>query len=403
MFKTLVNLALKNAFLRLSRAVLLIVMIGASMGVMLSIEGLYDGMTANMIDKTIRSDSGEISMYAKNYRLKNDIKYTIKDAKQIKKSLEVLESVKSIVSRIKVSGLAQSATKAYPAELIGVDFKDEESFGKFSDFIKKGNLKLGKFGCAIGIDLAKDLNLKLNSKVIFTTQDINKQIQSKLFRVKAIIQTTNINIDKKAIYTSKDKLSSYLGVQKTSATQIAIRSSKENLQDILIKKYKNLDVLNFAQLNPPLQQMQDITDIFNSITFSIVMFVVFIGILGVMYVSILDRVREFGIMLALGYEYKYIRSQVIFEALFLGLAGFIFGSILGYILLLYLNIYGLDLSAFADGMQSFGLSPILYADIKLSYFTTTFFAILLASILSVFLPLRKIKKLNPVDVIKADA
>ncbi len=403
MFKILINLALKNAFLRASRAILLVIMIGASMGVMVSIEGLYEGMTSNMIDKTIRSDSGDISMFAKEYRLKNDIKYSIKNATDIAKTLDTLESVEAIVTRVKVSGLAQSATKAYPSDLIGVNFEDEQKFGKFSDFIKEGNLSLGKYGCVVGVELAKNLKLKLNSKVVFTSQDANNQIQSKLFRVKAIIHTTNINLDTRAILTNKNRVSLYLGIPETTATQIAIRSKKDNLQEILKKKYKNFDVLSFKDLNPQLTQMKTMTDIFNSITFSIVMFVVFIGVLGVMYVSILDRIREFGIMLALGYEYKYIRLQVMFEALFLGLGGFILGSIIGYLLLLYLNIYGLNLSDFADGMQSFGMSSILYAQIKLSYFTTSLYAILLASILSVFIPLRKIKKLNPVDVIKADA
>ena len=132
------------------------------------------------------------------------------------------------------------------------------------------------------------------------------------------------------------------------------------------------------------------------------MLVVFIGILGVMYVSILDRVREFGIMLGIGMEYKYIRLQIILESMFVGFIGYLFGAILGVIFLTYLNQYGLNLSSFADALQSWGMDTILYADIKFSYFSSTFVAIISASILSVWLPLRKIKKLNPVEVIKAE-
>ena len=403
MYKIILNIAIKNAFLRKSRAILLILMIGFSMGVMLSIEGLYDGMTTNMIEKTKRSDSGEISIYAKEYRVNKEIKYQIKNTTDIINKLNTIENVTSIVARFKVDGLSQSATKAYPSSLIGINLKDEELFGQFSEFITSGDFNLGIRGCIVAKELAKNLKLKLNSKLIFTTRDVNGDIKSILFRVKAIIQTTNINIDNQAVFIAKEKVISFLGVDKDSSTQIAVRVDDEDSIKNIKELYSDYDALDFKEINPLLKQMQDMMAIFNSITFFIVMFVVFIGILGVMYVSILDRIREFGIMLALGYNYKYIKYQVIFEALFLGLSGFVMGAILGYVLLSYLKIYGFNLSSFADGMASFGMSSILYADLKFAYFSSSFYAIVLASILSVYLPLKKIKNLNPVDVIKADS
>ena len=402
MYKVVLNIALKNAFLRKSRAILLILMIGMSMGTMLAIEGLYDGMATSMIEKTKRSDSGEISIYAKEYRINKDIKYQLKNTTDIINKLKTIPSVTSVTQRFKVDGLSQSATKAYPSSLIGINLKDEELFGQFSEFKTSGDFNLGKRGCIVAKELAKKLKLKLNSKLIFTTRDINGDIKSILFRVKAIVQTTNINIDNKAVFIDKTKIISYLGVDEDSSTQIAIRVDNEDNIKTIKELFSEYDTLDFKEINPLLKQMQDMMKIFNSITFFIVMFVVFIGILGVMYVSILDRIREFGIMLALGYNYKYIKYQVIFEALFLGISGFIMGAIIGYILLSYLQVYGFDLSNFADGMASFGMSSILYADLKFSYFSSSFYAIILASILSVFLPLRKIKKLNPVDVIKAE-
>ena len=131
------------------------------------------------------------------------------------------------------------------------------------------------------------------------------------------------------------------------------------------------------------------------------MIVVFIGILGVMYVSILDRIREFGILLSIGYAYRYIRYQIMIEALLLGLAGYFLGLFVGLLILSYLTYQGLDLTLFAEGMEAFGMSSVIYASIKSSYFISTLFAIIIASLLSVVLPLRKIKKLNPVEVIRS--
>jgi len=402
MYKIILNIALRNAFLRPSRAILLILMVGFSMGVMLSIEGLYEGMASNMIDKTKRSDTGEISIYAKGYRSNKDIKYSLQDTQKIIKALHSLAGVTGVASRFSIQGLAQSATKSYPSALVGVDFDEEERFGKFSAFVEKGNLNLGKRGCAIGKELAKNLKLHLGSKLIFTSRDRDGNIQSTMLRIKAIINSTNITIDNQTIFTTKNKVKTYAGVEKNSSTQIAIRTNSEQTITKIKTLYSNYDALDFKELNPPLKQMQDMMNTFNSITFFIVMFVVFIGILGVMYVSILERIREFGIMRSIGMAYKYLRTQIFLEALFVGLAGYSAGAILGFFALLYFQYTGLDLSNYAEGTASFGMPTVIYAHQELSYYTHTFYAIVISSLLSVLLPLRKIKHLNPIDVIKAD-
>ena len=193
-----------------------------------------------------------------------------------------------------------------------------------------------------------------------------------------------------------------MAVPKGSASQIAIRSDAKSLKASLEKEYPSLDVKSFLELYPMIKQMQEMMRIFNSVTFIIVMLVVFIGITGVMYVSILDRIREFGIMKSIGMSYRLIRLQIYSEALFIGMFGYILGALFGYLILYYLENYGLDLSAFAEGMESFGMSSIIYATIKTSYFSTTFFAIITASLLSVWFPLKKIKKMNSIEVTKVD-
>ncbi|MEA3330360.1 MAG: FtsX-like permease family protein [Campylobacterota bacterium] len=399
MFKLIVKMAWKNSFLRLSRTLLVIVMIAVSMSMMLGIQGLYDGMTANMIDKSKRSDSGDISIYEKDYRVQKDIKFRIKNAETIKKELEKRDEVEAVVLRMKADGLISTARKSSFSSLIGIDLDAEERFGAFSEFLKEGEIDLEKRGAIIGIELAKTLKVRIGSKLVFSTQDTSGEINSIALKIRAIIQTTNISLDSSAIYIDMKKLHKFLGTKDGEATQIAIKSEDEKLLDTLKAKYPALEIKSFLELQPMLKQMQDLMLIFNGVTFGIVMSVVFIGILGVMYVSVLDRVREFGVMIAVGMRYKYIRLQIILEAVFVGFVGFLSGAIFGIILLIYLRDIGLDFSAFSDALEMWGYESRIKGSIKLSYFTNTFLAIMSASIFSVIIPLRKIKKLNPIDVI----
>ena len=402
MYKLIFKLAINNAFLRLSRTLLLIIMIAVSMSMMLSILGLYDGMILSLVENAKRSDCGEVSIYNKNYLLSKSLEDNILDAKSIKKKLLLNKDIKAVVLRLKAEGLSATARKSRFSTIIGIELDDEERFGGFSKFLKDGKLQLDKRGVLLGGDLAKKLKVKIGSKIIFSTQDSSGEISAIALRVRGIVQTNNISLDSSALYINKTKLQKFLGLSSTGATQIAIRSDSTSLEKSLTQKYPNLDIKSFFKLYPMIKQMQDLMHIFNSLTFFIVMVVVFIGISGVMYVSILDRIREFGVLKSIGLSFRFIRFQILLEAFFIGLLGYLLGAILGYGSLLYLQTYGLDLSAFADGMQSIGMSSTIYATIKLSYFTSTFVAIIGASLLSVISPLYKIKNMNTVDITKVD-
>lgn len=402
MFRLILKMAWKNSFLRLARTLLVIIMIAVSMSMMLGIQGLYDGMAQNMIEKSKRSESGDISIYGKDYRVNKEIKNSIKNALSIKSEIEELEGVEAVILRVNAEGLVSTARKSSFASISGIDLNAEEKFGKFSEFLKGGTLELDKRGALVGIELAKTLKIRIGSKIIFSTQDSSGEINSIALRVRGIVQTTNIKLDNSTIFVDVKNIYKFLSIEKTEATQISIKSDSDKLHDVLKQKYPQLDIKSFLELQPIMKMMQDMMIIFNSITFFIVMSVVFIGILGVMYVSILDRVREFGIMQGIGMAYKYIRIQIILESVIVGFIGYIFGALLGAAFLIYLREYGLELSSFANALESWGMENTLYATIKTSYFTSTFLAIMSASVLSVWLPLKKLKKLNPVDVIKAE-
>jgi len=402
MYKLILKMAWKNSFLRPARTLLVITMIAVSMSMMLGIQGLYDGMVNNMIDKVKRSDSGDISLYAKDYRVEKDIKYRIKDALQIKNDIEKIEAVKAVVLRTRAEGLVSTARKSTFASIHGIDLKQEEDFGKFSEFLKEGEISFKSRGAIIGIELSKTLKVRIGSKLVFSTQDSSGEINSIALRIRAIVQTTNIGLDSNAVFVDVRSLHKFLGTKSIEATQIAIMSEDDKLLDLLKNKYPLLDVKSFLELQPMIKQMKDMMLIFNSITFLIVMSVVFVGIFGVVYVSILDRIREFGIVLGIGMQYKYIRLQIFLESIIVGLIGYIGGALLGAVFLIYLRDYGLDLSAFSDALEMWGYEAIIKGTIKVSYFTTTFGAIISASVLSVLIPLRKIKKLNPIEVIKAE-
>jgi len=143
MYKTAFDLAWKSLTRRKTRTLMVIMMIALSLSGLLFLQGLYDGMVSHMINTAIRSDSGEISLYAKQYRLEKTIDYHIDDPKAIKAYLDGSKNIDAYAIRLSQEGLVSTAHKSLGATLKGVRLEDERRFGDFDTFLFKGKFSFG--------------------------------------------------------------------------------------------------------------------------------------------------------------------------------------------------------------------------------------------------------------------
>lgn len=384
---------------------MVIMMIALSLSGLLGLQGLYDGMISHLINTTIRSDSGEISLYAKEYRLQKNLDYRLSSVSKYEGILSQIIGLDAYAIRLEQEGLIATAHKSLGASLKGISLKHEKKFGQLDAFITQGEYNFGKEdkNALIGSTLAKKFNLTIGSRVIFTAQDATGEINAISFRISGILKTGNPSLDEHTVFISMEKMSKFLNLQE-SATQIALRVNNAENIDQVQKELKALfpetKVLRWDELYPLLIQMQEWMNIFNLASYAIVFVVAALGIFGVMLVSVLERMREFSIILAIGTPYRTVRNQIVLEATFLGLIGYLAGAFLGWLFLLYMSTAGVDMRSFEAGLEMYGYSAVMYANMHLIYFFQAFFAVFFATLLSVIWPLRKLKKIKPIQVIQ---
>ena len=398
-------LAWLSIWRRKTRSLMVIMMIALSLSGLLGLQGLYDGMISHLINTTIRSDSGEISLYAKEYRLQKNLDYRLNSVSKYEGMLSQIIGLDAYAIRLEQEGLIATAHKSLGASIKGISLKHEKKFGQLDAFITQGEYSFGKDdkNALIGSTLAKKFNLTIGSRVIFTAQDATGEINAISFRISGILKTGNPSLDEHTVFISMEKISKFLNLQE-SATQIALRVNNTESIDQVQKELKGLfpetEVLRWDELYPLLIQMQEWMNIFNLASYAIVFVVAALGIFGVMLVSVLERMREFSIMLAIGTPYHTVRNQIVMEASFLGLIGYLAGAFLGWVFLLYMSIEGIDMRSFEAGLEMYGYSAVMYANVHLIYFFQAFFAVFFATLLSVIWPLIKLKKIKPIQVIQ---
>ncbi|MBU0681805.1 MAG: FtsX-like permease family protein [Proteobacteria bacterium] len=404
MFRVLLRIALLSLRRRLSRSLLVIAMIAMSLWGLLFMEGLYDGMTEQVIDNAIRSDSGDLSLFAREYRLDPGLERLLAEPAEIGRFLDEDSRVRSHVSRLRQDGLIATAHYSRNAVIYGVDLGAEDRHGRLASYLDAGAYDFGDKGrgALLGARLATKMKVTVGQKIVVSAQNSANDVSALSLRVVGILKTNNMALDENAVFIEMNKARELLMVPEGVSQLSVLLYNKEKVaavQQGLRVRFPELDVLGWDELYPALRQGREMMEIFNLITSLLVFCVAGLGIFGVMLVSVLERLREFGIMLAIGTTFREIRTMVFVESFILGFSGYGGGVLLGGLTLLYFYNFGLDLTMFSAGLDAFGMDAITYALIRPSYFFTALAAVSVATLVSVLLPLRILKKARPIEAI----
>ena len=122
------------------------------------------------------------------------------------------------------------------------------------------------------------------------------------------------------------------------------------------------------------------------------------GLVNTLVMAVFERVREIGLMLALGMRPASILGQIVVESLFLLALGLMIGNLFAYLSVIPLTD-GIDISAVAEGMEMFGASSILYPELELRDMTTANVVVLVLGLLASLSPAWRASRYEPVEAI----
>ncbi|OEU53927.1 MAG: hypothetical protein BA868_08430 [Desulfobacterales bacterium C00003106] len=361
-------------------------------------------MTEQMINNAIRSDSGHISLFGEGYRLDPDLSTQVDDVAVVDTLLARDSRVLTYVKRLKQDGLVATAHYSRGVAIFGVDLAAEEKHGRLKGYLSQGEFSFGKKGrgAIIGFKLADKLQVRIGSKIVLSAQDRHGEVSATPLKVMGILKTNNMALDENAVFIGDKKARKLLAMDE-GVSQVAVILHDEaqiaGLQQELRRQFPHLEILRWDELYPALMQSRVMMEGFNLVTSLLIFCVAALGIFGVMLVSVLERLREFGIMLAIGTRFSQLRNIIFVESFFLGFIGFSLGSLVGGVTLYFFKVNGLDLSMFSDAFDEFGMDAVTYAIIRPGYFVMALAAVTLATFLSVLIPLRVLKKSKPIEAI----
>ena len=384
-------------------------------GVLLAVTftGAGDYFYTRMIDAGANMGMGHITIAAPDYNRAPSSQKRIQDADTLQAMMADLPEVKSVVARIQGQAMFASARKSVGGMFIAIDPAQENvNNNLYIQALSEGDMlttTAGK-GIVMGVDLARKLQLTLGKKVVYTTTDVNGDIVSAIARVSGLFRTGVSEVDGGMALLPMQSVQKVLGYEANEVSLIAVslrdQRASHALRDRMQSQpeFKHVEVLNWQQTQPDLAGMIAVDKSANRISQLLIALLIAAGILNTMLMSVLERMREFGVMMALGMSPRNLFSLVMLEAFWLAVIGLIIGVIVTIPWYLYMAETGIDLtSAYGDDF-SFG-GVLLDTVFKIRLFKESIIGILIGlfslALLSGAYPAWRAGRIPPVESLKA--
>ena len=389
-----------------------VIIIATTLGICAGIfsAAFYEGMADQRIEKAIKNELSHIQIHTPEFRNSSEIKDFIPDADKLNQEISQIPGVVGVSNRIVIFSMVASAETGTGVKIVGIHPEQEKRTSKMSERIREGNYfaEERKNQVLIGQKLAEKLKIKLNSKVVITLLDIDNNITYGAFRVTGIFNTVNNAFDESNIFAHFDDLARLIDLPSGVCHEIAILVEDNDVVESMKSVVENntrgqgLEVMTWLELSPEMSYLTEAMDIMIYVFILIILLALLFGIINTMLMVVLERVKEIGMLMAVGMNKMRIFFMILLETVFLSLTGGIIGVIAGALIAKYFETRPINLAAWADAYTDLGYDPFVYTNLNASLIVNVTLLVILTGILASLYPAYKALQNDPSEALRTE-
>jgi ABC-type lipoprotein release transport system permease subunit len=391
-----------------SIVIIIAIMIGIFAGVFSW--GFYRGMVNQRIQSAITTESSHIQIHAQNYRENPDQKLVLERMDSLSSVIKKIPGVKAVSGRVLVNAMITSAETGTGVKVIAIDPEMERQVTNMYAKVIEGTYlpEDKRTPILIGQKLADKLSVKLRSRVVLTLQTTDGTLTSGLFRVAGIYRTANSMYDEMNVFIKSGDVANLIHIQPGKGHELAImlKSNDTGELDKVAEQLKNdfpsLDVATWREIMPEVSIVEESMNLMMYIFMGIILAALIFGIINTMLMAVLDRVKELGMLMAIGMNKRKVFRMIMLETVLLTLTGGILGVVAGYLITVIFNYKGIDLSRWAEAYAKLGYDTVVYPVINADIALQVTIMVLITGILAAIYPAMKAIRLKPAEALRID-
>ena len=386
-----------------SAVVMLAIALGIWSGIFAS--SLMQGVNKQRNDVIIKSQLSHIQIHAPGFDDNYEVDKIISQPSSITDKMKKMPEVEAFSGRVISAGMAATASNGTGVLINGIDPIQEDATiglmskmvdGKYFEGIKRNPIFIGK-------DLADKLNVKVRKKIILSFPDMSGDIVSANFKVVGIYKSTDTRFDGRNVYVRKEDLAKLLGVEDGLHEIAVLLKNDDDLGKVagdLSASFPKEQVQSWKQILPGLDMANKIASRMNYLLLLILLAAMSFGIVNTMLMAVLERVREIGMLMAVGMSKTRVFLMIMLETCFLMMIAAPLGMLIAHLSISYLGKHGINMSQFEEGFNAAGIESTIYPMLDPNFYFFVIGLVLLAAILASIYPAFKAISLRPAEAIR---
>lgn len=385
------------------RTILMIAMVAFASMVIVVMWGIIDGFMASMTDAQVAVDQGSIKIRTPGYEADPAPEHGLSpDALAQAEAALGDAGIEASAPRLSVFGMVKTAYGAAGVEIRGVDLAREPAVTTVLDQIPEGR-GLAKPGeVLLSVEIARRLDVRIGERVVLLAQ-ADSGPQSIAVTAVGFFASGIPALDKSMLLIGLDdarRLAVWPGATEVVVALPRAEKAEKVAAGLRATLGPSFAVKSYMEANPLVASMVRMARIEMMPIMFILALLAGFGVANTVLFSVLERTREFGVMIAVGMSPKRLGRMVQVESLLTSALGFVVGGSLGYAILLWLS-RGLTIGdTWASMTGDFALPAKLYAQTSSLYLLGSLLVVIMTALLAAWYPARRAAGLQPVEAIR---
>jgi ABC-type lipoprotein release transport system permease subunit len=402
--RILTLLAWRNLWRNHRRTLIMLSAVIVGVWAMIFMTALTMGMVNDMIEDSISVLPGHVQVHHPDYLDDPNIVNLLPMPDAEIEDIFATAGFRAWATRIKVPAVLSSERESRGVTLLGIDPQREETLSFVNYDAVEGRFLEGPDddGLVIGRKLAETLETELGKRVVLMSQDPDNDIADRGFRVVGLFGADVASHEEQYVFAGKDTVQELLRVGDHVTSIVVLGDDYRNVEPVYDKVRALVDggveVSRWTELDTYLGTMLRVMDGFVLVWVIIIFLALSFGLVNTLVMAVFERVREIGLMLALGMKPSSILGQVVIESMMLLVIGLVLGNLLAWATIKPLES-GIDISVVAEGMAMMGAASMLYPQLRFEDVVLANTVVLILGFLASLSPAWRASRLQPIEAI----
>jgi ABC-type lipoprotein release transport system permease subunit len=404
----IIRLAWRNLWRQSRRTWLTVGAMVFSNALLVFMISLQFGMYELMISNSLQTFTGHLQVQAPGYIDDARIRQTVPDVEMLAGNLRRELERETVAARAAAFALVSSAERSYGVQIIGVEPQYEGLVSTIPGLMRTGRFLVDSDAAEIvmGQVLARNLRVTIGGEVTILGSGRDGSFAAAVLTVAGIFESGVPEMDRNIAEIPLAYFQEVFSMA-DAGHQVVVRGPDINATEALQRRVEGLlpaserlVVHDWIRLQPGLRQaiQADLSSAF--FMYGVLVVLVAFSVLNTQLMSVLERTREFGVVMSLGLTPGKLGRIVLLETAFMGLVGMLLGALLGGLITLYFGINGFSYPGMDELAANFNLPDRFYPQ---ATFTTLFAGpavVFLGALAAALYPALRLYWLEPVAAMR---